>query len=104
MIELKSSLIANNCEFIGGSTAIQISIRAKEVEIYHCTFTDCGHMYTFDKYCAEFGCILVDNKWFGLTANGIQLVQIKCVGNVFENNLCYTIVERHAIDNTRFSE
>ena len=101
MIEPSGSLQVSQSEFIGGSTAIQVSFTAKNIEVRNSKFVNCGHMYSFDKYSGEFGCILVYDNWFGTTARNnnhrgyTDLVRVKCIGNVFENNLCYTIAERH---------
>eukprot|EP01084_Bolivina_argentea_P015333 28662_1 len=94
-----ATLNVNNCEFIGGTTAIEISPISKEVNIINSVFNGCGIESDFC-YEGETACVLVSEDSYGDLHGSVEdyrnkFVYLKCIGNIFENNMCMTIAERH---------
>eukprot|EP01084_Bolivina_argentea_P042825 78940_1 len=101
-----ASAYIENCLFIpekGDYSAIDIHPNAKNVEIINCEFENFGYSgINMDNESmiieGEFSCIMIVNyRRNNINVNMSELVEIKIIDNVFKNNLCYPIVERHPI-------
>ena len=97
-----AELNVQNCEFVGGSSAIQISPIAKSVIVKDSLFKNCGKE-DFYAYSAENACIQIIDDYsevrnFKNEVIKEAYVELKCDGNVFEDNLCYPIAERAEAD------
>eukprot|EP01084_Bolivina_argentea_P015332 28661_1 len=99
LVRKNACLNVTNSEFIGGTSAINISPVAKEVNILNSIFRNCG--IEDGRFSSEEGgCILVsDVKYCDINIQNMNkrytFVQLKCIGNIFEDNECFTIAERH---------
>ena len=104
-----AKLDAINCQFVGGSIGIEISPIAKSVNINNCLFRNNGQLTGEEASVItpadEYGCIQIFDDYGDIAPSNsynqdsddsqLQLfVQLKCIGNTFQDNLCYPIVER----------
>ena len=98
-----SSLKVENCVFDGAKTAIAVSAIANTVTIEQSIFKHCGIEDDLAN-SGENGCIQIDHNWTDVEygeselTDGRSFVKLTCIGNTFEDNLCYPISERAQID------
>ena len=91
---------AIGCEFNGGCIGVAMSPLSKSVEITDCLFTNNGQITGEEDDimlpAEEYGCIHLFDNYGDVREYGSirKLVDLKCVGNTFRDNLCYPIVER----------
>ena len=101
-VNIGSSLKVESCVFDGGQSAIEISPIAKDVTVKNSVFKHCGHADEF-AYSWEHACIQVINldtvhDLRNKLIEGVKMVKLECVGNVFQDNLCFPIAERAEIE------
>ena len=93
-------LEAVDCEFNGGCIGIEISPISENVEVTNCLFTNNGQIVGEEDDvmlpAEEYGCIHLFDNYGDVPDYAAlkKLVDLKCVGNTFCDNLCYPIVER----------
>eukprot|EP01084_Bolivina_argentea_P103958 186193_1 len=96
-VQENASLNVINCEFIGGSSCIDMSPAANEVNINKCIFKNCGESNK-DAEMGANGCIIIAEFYEEMIDHEINrdgFVTLNCVGNVFEDNMCYPICQLH---------
>eukprot|EP01083_Nonionella_stella_P083528 231022_1 len=87
-----SSLHVQQCRFQDGSTAIFVSAGADALTVVDSVFTNCGRSsQSIDS--ASFSCIEVEYPWD--TGVALKRLELKCIGNIFDKNLCLHISEIH---------
>ena len=108
MVRNGAKLEATRCCFMDGATGIEVSPMAERVEVNQCMFRNLGQMTGAEEsveYPAEeYGCIQVFDDFGdiepqspGPDSSGMdatELVSLECTANIFEDNLCYPVVER----------
>ena len=90
-IDNGADLEADNCSFIDTTRPIQVQSNSNNITIINCIFTNCGE----DRRIKS-ACIMVEGS--GRDDNG-QTMNLRCEGNVFENNKWYPIMNYSSIDN-----
>eukprot|EP01084_Bolivina_argentea_P112940 201387_1 len=93
-IQTGANLQVRNCEFIGGTNSMTISPIAEQVNVIDCVFTKCGIESGFE-YPGEGACVSVTHENYFPHGDENKFVVLKCIGNIFKDNLCYPIAERH---------
>eukprot|EP01083_Nonionella_stella_P075263 204533_1 len=97
-----ATLNIRSCEFTGGASAIEISSVSTIANIVGCKFTNHGQRTTYYKQ-SESGCICIPHTYAHISIDGLDDmresdakemdIELKCIGNIFENNLCYPITK-----------
>ena len=91
MARVGSDLTIESCSFDGASTAIELSPCSGNVAITDSSFKHCGRASEYVS-SSENACIQIFDDYDDMSEK--SFVQLRCEGNVFENNLCYPIAER----------
>ena len=115
MVRNEAKLTMTRCCIMDGATGIEISPLAQRVEVSESIFRNLGQITGGEEsiiYPAEqYGCILIFDDFGDLNGsvssasngngkhksngdNQLELVSLECISNIFEDNLCYPVVER----------
>ena len=93
----RAKLIVLGCKFSGGCIGIKVLPTAQIVNISQCLFTKNGQVRGREQPpnspSETYGCIQVFDEE-DTVDDETQLVKLTCTDNVFEDNLCYPVVER----------
>lgn len=103
MVRKKAALRATHCRFTDGATGIEVSPMADSVVVEKCMFHNLGQMTGAEESVTfpaeEYGCIQVFDDFGDIgpkncAMDSNRLVSLECANSVFEDNLCYPVVER----------
>ena len=107
MVRDGAELYLDACKFEGGCIGINISPIAKQVEVLNCKFEKIEYYNEPSKLAENCACIQIFDDFVDVDEENIDNVEnwmsLKCIGNVFENNTGYPIVDR-SLDGHRYGQ
>eukprot|EP01083_Nonionella_stella_P301605 1035689_1 len=102
MVMKDACLHVKQCRFHDGSVAISVSPRAGALTVVNSKFTTCGQEQDPQVVnYASYSCIDVWDEYgdmYPAADSSATLLNVQCIGNVFQKNLCLPIAEHHEVD------